>query len=257
MAPFMSDKSYSYSIYFDFIESYLPSGFLNIKQEDPILQKLDGLLEAHDQFFSIFDMGHMNYLYCSKRCIQMLGVEPAKLNLSHWLELVHPEDAERLGMFRAHIFRIEKDLFMAGKGSILLSYNLKMLNPSGGYNQLLVQDYFFYTPIPRKSVLLIQVVTNIDKYPMKKGKSHHYCGDDLSLFRYPDESLIKISSCYSVRELEIIKLISQCLHSEQIAEKLFISVHTVNTHEVIFWKSQASPLFRSLFMSSRSRGCFN
>jgi len=35
---------------------------------------------------------------------------------------------------------------------------------------------------------------------------------------------------FSVREFEIIRLIEAGLDSEKIAEKLFLSVHTVNTH---------------------------
>ena len=35
----MIGKPYSYNIYFDFIESYLPSGFLNINADDPIMQQ--------------------------------------------------------------------------------------------------------------------------------------------------------------------------------------------------------------------------
>ena len=35
---------------------------------------------------------------------------------------------------------------------------------------------------------------------------------------------------FSDREFEIIKLIHSGLQSEQIAEKLFLSRHTVNTH---------------------------
>jgi DNA-binding CsgD family transcriptional regulator len=226
----MAVKNYSYSIFLDFIESYLPSGFLNIKPVDPIVLKLEELMEEHDQFFSIFNMANMNYLFSSKRCIQMIGIEPDALNQSHWLELVHPEDSERLGMARSQFFRIEKDIFIACKGSSLMTYNLKIRNPSGVYNNLLFQDYFFYTPIPHKQVFLIQVVTNIDWYPIKKNRFHYYCGHDLSLFRYPDESLLKMGSQFSIREMEIIKLISLCLNSEQIAEKLFLSVHTVNTH---------------------------
>ena len=34
-------KPYSYSLFFDFIESYLPDAFQNINPEDPIMQKLD------------------------------------------------------------------------------------------------------------------------------------------------------------------------------------------------------------------------
>jgi len=65
---------------------------------------------------------------------------------------------------------------------------------------------------------------------MKKNSFHHYAGNDLSLFRFPDEELLNISHNLSDRELEIVKLIESGLGSKEIAEKLFISVHTVNTH---------------------------
>ena len=55
-------------------------------------------------------------------------------------------------------------------------------------------------------------------------------GNDLSYFRYPDEDLLMIGNIFSDREFEIIKLIKEGYDSEQIAVKLFLSKHTVNTH---------------------------
>ena len=55
-------------------------------------------------------------------------------------------------------------------------------------------------------------------------------GNDLSYFRYPDEELLMTGNIFSDREFEIIKLIQEGFDSEQIAEKLFLSKHTVNTH---------------------------
>ena len=49
-------------------------------------------------------------------------------------------------------------------------------------------------------------------------------------FRFPDEDLLNISHNLSDRELEIVKLIESGLGSKEIADKLFLSVHTVNTH---------------------------
>lgn len=47
------------------------------------------------------------------------------------------------------------------------------------------------------------------------------------LFHFPpEEALPKLSS----REIEILSLVSKGLISKQIADKLFISVNTVNTH---------------------------
>ena len=83
----------------------------------------------------------------------------------------------------------------------------------------------FFSPIPYKAVFLIQVITNIDWYKMKKDRFHLYAGKDLSLFRFPDERLLEIGPDLSYREFEIIRLIEAGLSSKEIADKL-IPEHT-------------------------------
>jgi len=221
---------YSYSIFFDFIESYLPSGFLKINPDDPIMLRLDELMEKNDQYFQVFDLGQMKFLYTSKRIFQMFGVTPEEINPGHYTKAVHPDDEERLGQARSRVYKMEKEIFQAKKGSALTSYNLHMLNPDGVYNNLFVQDYMFYSPIPYKAVFMIQVVTNINWFEFKKNSFHQYVGNDLSLFKFPDQELLKIGPDLSIREFEIVRFIEQGLSSKQIADKLFLSVHTVNTH---------------------------
>jgi len=223
-------KPYSYSLFFDFIESYLPSGFSNINPENPIMQRLEQAMEENDQYFQVFDVGQMKFLFTSKRIFQMIDIKPEEINPGHYTQLVHPNDEERLGQARSRVFKMEKEIFKAQTGSALTSYNLRMRNAAGVYNNLFVQDYMFYSPMPYKAVFLIQVVTNIERFKMKKNCFHHYVGNDLSLFRFPDEQLLKICPGLSEREMEIIKLIEKGLSSKQIAEKLFLSVFTVNTH---------------------------
>jgi DNA-binding CsgD family transcriptional regulator len=226
----MSGSYYNYSLYFDFIESYLPSGFRNINPDDPIMQKLDEAMDENDQYFQVFDMGQMRFLHTSKGIVQMIGATPDEINPGHYTRQVHPDDEDKLGQARARVFKMEKEIFKAQKGSALTLYNLRMLNPAGVYNNLFVQDYMFFSPIPYKAVFLIQVVTNINWYKMKKGYFNCYVGNDLSMFKFPDEKLLNMGSCFSDREMEIIKLIASGLNSKQIAAKLFISTHTVNTH---------------------------
>jgi DNA-binding CsgD family transcriptional regulator len=223
-------KPYDYSLFYDFIESYLPLGFLNINPEDPIMLKLEELMEENDQFFSLADLGKMQFVYNSRRSIKMIGVKPEEFNPGHFQDAVHPDDFERFGLARSLVYRIEHDIFFTKKGSRVLSANFKMKNPAEGYTNLLFQCYIFYSPIPYKAVFDLQLYTNIDSFNLKKHNFHHYLGDDLSLFRFPDENLLKIGPDFSSREMEIIKLIESGLSSKQIADKLFISVHTVNTH---------------------------
>jgi DNA-binding CsgD family transcriptional regulator len=52
----------------------------------------------------------------------------------------------------------------------------------------------------------------------------------LSQFRLPDNELLKIGSPFSKREFEILKIIANGYSAGQIAQELFLSVNTVNTH---------------------------
>jgi hypothetical protein len=223
-------KSYSYSIYFDFIESYLPSGFLKINPDDPIMLKLEELTGDNDQYFQVFDVGQMKFLFTSKNIFHLLGITAEEINPGHYTQRIHPNDEERLGQARARVYKMEMEIFQAQKGSALTSYNLRIRNSAGNYNNLFVQDYLFFSPIPYKAVFLIQVITNIDWYKMKKDRFHHYAGNDLSLFRFPDQKLLEIGPDLSYREFEIIGLIEAGLGSKEIADKLFLSIHTINTH---------------------------
>jgi hypothetical protein len=223
-------KPYSYSIFFDFVESYLPTGFLKINPDDPIVLKIDELTGENEQYFQVFDVGKMKFLFTSKGIFHMIGVTAEEINPGHYTHLVHPDDEERLGQARARVYKMEKAIFQAQKGSVLTSYNLRIRNAEGSYIEVFVQDYMFYSPIPHKAVFLIQVITDIAWYKMKKDRFHLYVGNDLSLFRFPDQKLLEIGPDLSYREFEIIRLIEAGLSSKEIAEKLFLSVHTVNTH---------------------------
>ncbi|TFH38637.1 MAG: response regulator transcription factor [Bacteroidia bacterium] len=129
-------------------------------------------------------------------------------------------------------------IFENKKGRALLSYTLRFCDLFENFVNFLGQDYLFFAGTTNQAVYAIRVVTNIDRIKMKNNSFHQYVGKDLSLFRFPDEQLLEIASIFSKREFEIIKLIESGLSSKEIAEKLFLSVHTVSTHRTnILYKS--------------------
>jgi hypothetical protein len=223
-------EPYNYGIFFDFIESYLHAGFEDINADDPIMLRLEEVMEKHDQFFSLAHLGKMQFVYNSKRSIQMMGIRPEEFNPGHFQDAVHPDDFQRFGLARSLVFRIERGIYGKMNGSKLLSSNFMMKNPAGGYTNLLFQCYIFYSPIPSPTVFDLQVYTNIDSFKSAKKDFHLYLGDDPSLFRYPEEDLLKIGPGLSKREFEIISLVESGLGTKEIADKLFLSVHTINTH---------------------------
>jgi DNA-binding CsgD family transcriptional regulator len=160
----------------------------------------------------------------------MIGVEPAVLNPGHFVEVTHPDDLSRFGLLRAQTFVVEKEVLETKTGSALVSFTIRLRNPAGVYFNCMCQAYFFFSPIPHPAVYLLQVISNVDSFETRKHGFHHYKGKDLSYFRFPDQALLNMGPAFSARELEIIKLIESGLSSKQIADKLFLSVHTVNTH---------------------------
>jgi DNA-binding CsgD family transcriptional regulator len=187
-------------------------------------------MEANNQFFYLSDAIHMKVLFTSRRSLQMLGIEQAVISPYHFMEATHSNDIQRLNLGRAKIVKMAQELFIEEKGYALLSTNFKMRTPSGEYSDFLIQCYLFYSATPYKTVYFLKIHTNIDWHRKIKHGYHYYVGNDFSCFRYPDNEMLMTGNIYSDREFAILRLIESGLSTEQIAEKLFISQHTVNTH---------------------------
>jgi len=226
----MTTNSQDYSLFFKFLDFYKPTGFKRIDSNDPLMLELETQMEIDNQFIYIADAIQMKILFTSKGSFRMLGIPPEELSLYHFMEATHTDDIQRLNLGRAKIIKMAQDLYIAESGTTIISTNYKMRTPSGEYSDFLIQCYLFYTTIPYKTVFFLKIHTNIDWHRKIKHGYHYYVGNDLSYFRYPDEKLLQKGNILSEREFQIIRLIESGLSSEEIAEKLFLSVHTVNTH---------------------------
>jgi hypothetical protein len=219
-----------YRLFFRFIETFSGAGFNGIDRNNPLMLELEAITEKDNQFFLVGDTLQMKILFTSNRSTQIMGVRPDEISPYHFRESVHPEDAQRHGLSTTQLFKITNELFINKGDSYILSSNFRFRNPQGFYSNLLVQCYVFYREFPYKTVFLVQVHTDIDWYKKIRHGYHHYTGNDISKFRYPDDKLLTQGNIYSDREFEIIKLIHSGFESIQIAEKLFLSIHTINTH---------------------------
>jgi DNA-binding CsgD family transcriptional regulator len=219
-----------YNLYFRFIEKFATKGYEGIDPHDPLIMDLEDLTEKNRQFFYIGDILQMKFHFVSKRSSQMIGIEPKELSPYHFFEATHPDDLQRQTLARAKLFKMAHDLYTAEKGFTVFSTNFKIRNMDGEYSNLFFQIYLYYSTLPYKSVFLLKIHTNIDWFKNRKNGYHYFIGKDLANFKYPDEELLMNGNPLSTREIEIVKLIESGLNSEQIAEKIFLSIHTVNTH---------------------------
>ena len=243
-----------YSLFHKFIETYSPSGFIDINRDDFLITEMEKRMENNDQFFFVGDLIQMKILFTSKGSSKIIGVEPENITPYHFFEATHPDDIERHSLGRNQLFKMAQELFIAQKGDALLSSNFRILCTDGKYKCLLFQCYLFYSGTPTKTVYVIQVHTNVDWCKKIQKENHYYAGNDLSLFIYPDEKFLQIGSIFTKRDFEIIKLIESGLNSEQIAEKLFLSHYTINAHRANILKKTNKSHISELIYDLNERG---
>jgi DNA-binding CsgD family transcriptional regulator len=226
----MKTNYQNYGLFFRFINTFLPAEFQGINRQDPLLLELEEMTENNRQFFHIADVIKVQILFTSKRSAQMVGTEPDKFTPERIFEVRHPDDKEKHMVLRGKLFKAAHELYNSGKGEMLLSSCIRVCNSQNKYVPVLSQAYFFNTETPHKTVYLLMVFTEVELFPKTQWENHHYYGNNMSYFRYPDEQLMKIGNIFSDREFEIIQLLAKGLNTKQISDKLFLSPFTVNTH---------------------------
>jgi len=245
---------HDYAMITKFMETYLPRGFVNINREDPFMLELEEQLNQNHQFFYIANLLHMKPLFVSKGSQDIIGVDPDKVNLSTVFSAIHPDDYQRHSLARAKVIEKGYELSMEQKGISIHSTNSRVKHTAGHYVQLFFQVYSFYTELPDKTVFALVLLTEVTTLLSGIHGHHYYVGDDLTMFRYPDADLMNVGHIFSEREFEIIKLIAAGMGSEQIADKLFISVNTVETHRRNILKKTNKATTHDLIIEMQERG---
>lgn len=243
-----------YGLFFEFIETFSKNGFSEVDRDHPLMLELEEMMEHNNQFFYIADVIQMIILFTSKGSTRMIGIEPEELTFYQFMEITHPDEIQRLNIGRPKIVKLGQDLFTAKSGRIILSTDFRMRNTLGEYSNILIQGYLVYAETPRKTVYFLKLHTNIDWWQKKQHGFHYYVGEELSYFRYPDKDLLEMGMLISHREFEILKLVEQGLSSEKIAEKLFLSINTVNTHRCNMLKKTGKESISDLIYSFKERG---
>ncbi len=243
-----------YSIYFRFIQKYTNDGFFNIDRSDPFIIAMELQLRQSRQFFFIGDLIQLKIRFTSSGSRELFGVEPDLVDPSTFYTRTHPDILQRHNIARTKLFNLGQELYILTQPYSILSTNLRFLDAFEKYSEFLVQCYLFYSEIPYRTVYLLQVVTDVEAInPIKYGY-HFYQGTDKSFFRYPDAKLLQEGNVFSKREYEIINLLAEGKNSRQISEKLFLSIHTVNTHRRNLLKKSGSLATNELILGLKEKG---
>jgi DNA-binding CsgD family transcriptional regulator len=247
-------SQFDYNRFVHFFETYKSQGFRNINPDDPIVLSLEEKMNNSGQFFFILDLIQLTGLYYSKSAYSFFGTQPGQMDPAVVYKAVHPDDIIRFSNARAKLIKLGMDIFNNPQNKMCLSTNFRIKNNTGKYVDLLFQEYIYFSENPYKSSYTIQVHTNVTGMISFRYGYHYYVGSDLSYFRYPDKDYLKIGNIFTKREWEIIKHIANGLESDQIAEKLYLSVHTINRHRQNILNKTRKKTTHDLVIELQERG---
>jgi len=227
----MTDNYLDYSLFFEFFDAFSPDGFVGIDPGHPLMLRLDNQTKKNNQVFYVADVILLDIQFVSKSVRSIFGIAPEEVHLGYFLTTTLPEDVRRHQLARAKLFSSAQELYIRKGGSRIISTNVRARKPDGSCCSLLYQAYFFYSKLPYESVFLLMAITDISGFKNCVDKRcHFYTGDDRQFFRYPDVELFRSKCIFSDTEFRIIELIDEGLSTKEIAERLYRSHFTINTH---------------------------
>jgi len=201
-------------------------GVLDIQKSLARLNNIDEVKTGTEDFLGFYhenDKDTINLLYLEEKGCQLYGKtleEIQEAGAEFLLDIMHPEDIQRC-LPQLHEFAAEND------ESKTLSY-FQRLRLKG---QTEYQVYFTCVKLNKKRNIFQSItcpITQVDDFTEEVNNLL----DSASYI----EKHISIYTSFSKREREIIQLVCQGLEVKEIAEKIFLSPHTITKHKKNIYK---------------------
>lgn len=156
---------------------------------------------------------------------EMLGYSEHEFSYDSMMKAIHPEDADALLRVMEAVIEYAGPIWAGPEVVLNITYRIGKKN--GNYIKVLCQTTISNNRVDKQ---IVSQLTDISF--MKSANYVEWTFDapnlDQEKFRmYVQQSYQKF---FSSRELEVLELIDKGLTSNAIAEKLFLSKHTVDTH---------------------------
>lgn len=215
---------------------------------------VDMLAGLSNSSIQIFDLNQKKIVFFSQNYAKLLGYsrdEFESLNYAFFEAKIHPEDKYDLAMFGLTSLKLFKEFSSDEKLNHKVVYEFRMLNSDNEYVRMI--DQYQILELDALGQIWLMMST-LDLSPNQEAESAVKC----QILNFRTGKLItsvpdnKPSLELTKRELEILNLVKQGLLSKEISNKLFISLHTVNTHrQRILEKLGANNSVEAIIFASR------
>ena len=205
-----------------------------------VKQQVHTILNHSVPMIYLLDYTSGKYAFVSNECESHLSFSHTKMmdgGMNFVMENYHPAD---LKLFNHQIFSdrlkaLESIPFDQHKDYIF-SFNYRVKNGKGEFINILQRNAFIQSDVNGRPLLSLGVVTNVNHFKTENPviqlveKVDSITGN-VEVVQKNTYYLREEDKIFSKREKEILPWLAEGLTSKQIAEKLFISEHTVINHK--------------------------
>ncbi|MGA2974511.1 MAG: LuxR C-terminal-related transcriptional regulator [Spirochaetia bacterium] len=199
----------------------------------PLLERLDAV---EGSSVALFDLYKMSYVFLTSSFKFLLGYrrdQAMEKGPEYFYDQMHPDDLPIVLDTVSRSLRFLHGLSGAERKDYTLSFDFRMRQAGGGYVRL-VQQVIVLEQDRRGAVWLILIVNDIVKDGSLEAPTRRQLRNirngKMYLFVPEEEPGNETRPSLTRRELEVLGLVAVGMVSREIADRLFISVATVNNH---------------------------
>lgn len=182
-----------------------------------------------NQFYYYTDLYHRENVKVHPTITTLLGLSSEKFNLKSLYDLIHP--ADRFLVYQATLESIRyanrKYNSIPFENVFMVDFRIKHIN--GNYIRLLRETGCAVNDKLGSMVYSFAIFTDISNIKTSNKVGFDYKGTIPGMV-FPNKKLLQTIDVFSKQEKRILYQLSYGKESKEIAELLFISKHTVDTH---------------------------
>ena len=216
------------------------SGYICVKSVSHDINEFNKLITSifspGPYYYYIVDFFDMGINQVSSSIKSILGLNPETATFYDIIDKIHPEDlpfvsqAEEMAL--NHIYSV------LGKEKILkykMCYNFRFRIADGSYQLFNHQALVLSVDEEGRFGKSLNIHTNINHITTVNNYNIHLIGiedqtDIIKLELNNEKKSVSVPAFFSKRESEVINLMSLGFNNSEIAENLYISMHTVKNH---------------------------
>jgi len=198
-----------------------------------VQQKMLDIFHVGHYYYYVFDIKNLEFKYLSATVEQVLGFPHDQVSVQFLMSLIHPDDHSIFLNHEATVIDFAKSLPNDKLPKYKMSYDYRLRTASGQYKRILQQVISLKYDQHNNLLYTFGIHTDISHLKKNNESILSFIGLDGE----PSYIDVKVRERYkptgelfTPREKEILLRILKGEQSQEIADKLFISKHTVNTH---------------------------